>query len=527
VAGKHPARTRQILAAVISLAILQAALSFSTARRLEHVGNYDTAYYYAVARNVALGPVSRADDVVWHWLGRPGTVARPPGGFWSPGWPLLLGATMTVIGHTMKDAMHLCAALSVTLPLLVFAAIYAVRRDPLIAWLGGLVLIPQARNRETNVMPDVALPHQVALMLGLCLVLWALQHDGGRSRRIWMAAGFALGVPLWLRGEGFVVPAAVAAAILLDASTGPRERLRRLGWLLPGTALCLLPYLAWNLWAFGAIVPASRALAPYLTDFTDFYRYGTDPGYASWRAQGLGGILSTIGYVLRVRAAHPFREIPIPLLALAVAGAVPGAGRRLRDVRTLPFVLVLVFSWAIPAMLAPIPSRNPGRFVQAATPIVCVLAALGLGRLMTPFRRNRLATAAACVAFVVGGAVWFAPLTIRNPIDTQAWQSKYRPIPGYLQPSGRPPLEPGDLVLTTDPCQVAALLGVPAMMLPIDGPDALREVVARYHPRYLLLPSETQWWRVAGAGRRREALAGLSVREVASAVDGRWYAILP
>ncbi len=523
-----PARTGSapgpVLAALLSLAVLQAVLSFSAAARVEYVGNYDTAYYYAVARNVALGPVSRADNVLWHWLGRPETVARPPGDLWSPGWPLLLGAAMALAGHTMKDAILLCASLSIALPLLVFTAAWLIRRDLLIAWLAGLVLIPQERDRESSIMPDVALPHQVCLMLGLCLFLWA-RRAAGRARPAWTIAGFVLTVPLWLRGEGFIVPAAAAAALLLDSGLELRERVGRLRWLLLGAAACAVPFLGYNLWAFGAIVPGPRALTPYLTDFADYYRYATDPGFKTWIAQGAGRILHTIGFVLRARAAHPFHEIPILLLVLAAWGALAGGGRRLRDGRLLAFVFVVLLTWCVPAILAPIPSRNPGPFVQAATPIVCVLAALGLGRLMEPFRRNRSAVATVCIVFITAGSVWFWPLQVRNPASFEAWQGRYRPIPGYLQPSGHPALGPADLVMTTDPCQVAAVLDVPAMMLPIDGPDAVREAVQRYHPRYLLLPDQTQWWQVAKAGRRRDALAGLEVREVARAADGRWYAI--
>jgi len=491
---------------------------------MDFVGNYDTAYYYAVARNIALGQTN-ADNVLWHWLGTPASVARPPGDYWSPGWPILLGALMSLVGHTMKDAMYICASLSLALPLLVFWAVWSIRRDMLWAWLAGLVLIPQERDRETNFMPDIALSHQLFLMLGLCLLLRA-QREIGRERWRWAIAGFVLTTPLWLRGEGFLVPAAAASATLLDTDVPFAERLGRLRWLLLGSAICLAGFMGYNMWAFGSTVPEPRALTPYLINFGDYYRAASDPGYEAWRAQGADRILARITDVLAGRATRPLQEIPILLLALAALGAFIG-GKRLRpDGRTLPFVLVMTFLCVVPAVTAPIPSNNPSRFVQASTPLICVLAALALGRLLAPWRRRRVVIAAASVVFVVGGSVWFWPMQVRDPLSREAWKSWYTPIPSYLEPPGHPPLQPDDLVGTTDPCQFAAVLGVPTLMLPIDGPDAVRGVVARYHPRYFLLPDRSQWWIVAGTARGRAALSGLRVRPIREAADGTWYEII-
>ncbi|MEE8460216.1 MAG: hypothetical protein V3S08_10085 [Phycisphaerales bacterium] len=83
---------RRIALALISLVILQASVCFPAASGLPGVGNYDTAYYYAVARNLADGR-GAIDTVLWHFLGPPEPVVRPIG---EPRFATTLPLTMFV-----------------------------------------------------------------------------------------------------------------------------------------------------------------------------------------------------------------------------------------------------------------------------------------------------------------------------------------------------------------------------------------------------------------------------------------------
>jgi hypothetical protein len=111
------------------------------------------------------------------------------------------------------------------------------------------------------------------------------------------------------------------------------------------------------------------------------------------------------------------------------------------------------------------------------------------------------------------------PLRLENPLDLK-WQSRFGPIPAHLLPAGRPALGPDDLVLTRDPWQVAALLDVRAVMVPFDGPQAMRDVIDHYRPRYLLAR------RGSWVDRNRVSLGSLAHRPVAQAGDAVWYELL-
>ncbi len=513
--------------ALLSLLVLQAARAFSGAAEMDHVGNHDTAYYYSVARNVAHGQV-KSDIVLWHWLGIPETVARPPGEYWSPGWPFLLGSAMSIVGTDMKHAMWICASLSLALPLLVFWATYLIRPNVFIAWLAGLVLIPQELMGQTSFMPDVALPTQLFLLLGVCLLLGALGQGSPMPSR-WCLAGAVLTVPFWLRGDGFLVCMAVVIVTLLSLEASVRERAARTGWLLVGSSTCFVPLFVYNLWAFGTITPQARAMSPFIKNYADFYLYETDPSFESFWSLGQAEILDRIGEILTKRAGSLLETLPLPLLILALAGCLAGRGRPWRNTRILHLVTIIVLIWFVPGVIAQTVSVNAGRFLQASTPLICILAALGFGWSISRLRSRPVMSGVASLAFLLSCSVWFWPLELRNPLARAHWKEQYSPVPEYLSSPECPTPKPDEMVLTTDPWQVSAVLGIPTVVLPMDSPDAVRKVVARYHPRYLALPNSSHFWIIARLWRPGSdpelLLRGLTLRPICEARDGVWYEI--
>ena len=131
---------RQIVLALVSLIILQASVCFPAASGLPGVGNYDTAYYYAVARNLADGR-GAIDTVLWHFLGPPEPVVRPIGDRlyenefaflkqnpWALGGFAIVGMIRKVNGEPRY---------ATTLPLTMFVAL---------SWLVPAVLVPNGAS---------------------------------------------------------------------------------------------------------------------------------------------------------------------------------------------------------------------------------------------------------------------------------------------------------------------------------------------------------------------------------------------
>src|SRR5262249_27989085 len=149
-------------------------------------------------------------------------------------------------------------------------------------------------------------------------------------------------------------------------------------------------------------------------------------------------------------------------------------------------------------------AENPGRFTQLVTPLAAALAGAGIAHVVrrrwVPGARMAVRPAILAILLALLSIVWFWPAQIHNPLATARWSWMFAPLPDYLQEPYRPALRPDDVVLTTDPTQAAALLGVPTVMLPLDGPRAARDAALRFHARYLLEVDGSQWFRFRGPG---------------------------
>ncbi len=506
---------RQVVLALVSIVILQAVVSFTAAAGLPGVGNYDTAHYYAVARNLADGR-GAVDTVLWHFLGPPETVVRPIGDYWPPGWPFLLGALMFVFGHSMKGAILICASLSLLMPVLVFWVTYLLRGRTWLAWFAGVLVVFQNSLHQTNVTPDVSLVYALATLFGLCAYLG---HRRRRAPDKWLFwVGAALTVPFWMRGEGFILFGAVTLTILLSGDVSWRDRTVRIGWLLLGSACCQLPLWGYNLVAFGAMTPEPRTMVLFFTDIPrELYTYGSNPAFATWWQQGIPGILDNIGDRMYVNAISFFRQNPWALGVFAVVGMIRKVGGEPRAATTLPLSLFVILSWLVPAVLVP-NGASPDRLILNTTPVQCILAVVAFEGLVRG-RRGLTVLLPAAVVFLFACTALSWPLRIENPVGRD-WQSRFRPVPAHLLPAGRPTLQSDDLVLTRDPWQVAAFLDVRAVMVPFDGPLAMRDVIDHYRPRYLLAR------RGSEVDRYRVELGPLAYRQVAHAGDAVWYEIL-
>ncbi len=370
---------RRIALALISLVILQASVCFPAASGLPGVGNYDTAYYYAVARNLADGR-GAIDTVLWHFLGPPETVVRPIGDYWPPGWPFLLAALMRVFGHSMMAAIGICATLSLLLPVLVFWLAYLVRPQTWLAWLAGVLVIFQNSLHQTNVTPDVSLPYALVTLLGLCAFM---EHRRRRAPEKWLIlVGALMTLPFWMRGEGFIPFGAITLTVLLSGDISWRRRAIRIGWLLLGSACCQLPLWLYNLFAFGGLTPEPRSMVLFFTDIpSDLYMFGSNPSFATWWGQGIPVILDNIGDRLYENAFAFFKQNPWALGGFAIVGMIRKVNGEPRFATTLPLTMFVVLSWLVPAILVP-NGASADRLVLNTTPIQCILAVIAFDGLV-------------------------------------------------------------------------------------------------------------------------------------------------
>jgi hypothetical protein len=479
----------QVGLAALSLVVIQAAISFDSAATILHVGKYDSAYYFALARNISQGEPA-ADTVLWHYLGTPDTVARWAGDYWPPGWPMMLGLVMALVGNSMKHAIWICAFLSLAMPYLAFRITYAVRPQIWLAWISGLLVMLQTPLHPRNVVPAVTLPYQVFVLLAILLfVKWVDAGRPGRLRTV--LVGALLAFPLWIRGDGFVVCGGALCALALAQDPPVRERAARMGWLILGAFCCMVPYWSYNLIGFGSVTPEPRSMIPVMTSYTDLHTFLQDPSFEHWWAQGpdvlIGLILGDIGLSLK---SLPTRY-PVLLGFLSLAAIVGGSRKGFRDPRVLMIVFIPPLAWFIPAIIAPVVA-DPPRLVMLQTPLLCILACLGTGWIVQRWDSKVAIRAVAVGVLVFGCAIWHWPFDLRNPFD-RSWRQWYASIPDRFHRESLPFLRDDELVVTDVPWQLGAFLDVSILNVPTDGPEAFRQLVEKYRPDYLVLRRPTRF----------------------------------
>jgi hypothetical protein len=520
-------RARGVGLAFALLPVAQWISSFRAAATIRTVGTHDTAYYYVLARNFALGR-GLTDTVLWQFLGLPEAVARPAGGYWEVGWPLVLGSLMRVFGTSQRAAILLCATLSALLPVLTAWVAWLATRRAGVAWLSGALVVAQLRLLRTDISPDATLFYELACLGGLAAFF--LVREGRLSPLRLALAGAALAVPMYVRGEGFLVAATALPLLLLGGGARLRERARRLGYVAAGLAALVLPFTLRNLAVFGRALPAGRALRLWMTSYGELYAFRGDPSPGVWWAQGRDRLLAVRVQALETHLDRLTHQVPWPLLALAALGLLAHARAARGRAAALPLFVGL--SLLVPCLTVPL-IASFDRFVPNVLPVLCVLAAAGAFavrdgvRWVVPLRAEDAPVPFRVLdALVVGGALWAATMVFRPPRTIKADLDVlrvYRDTPASMADGkvvGPLGLRPDDVVLTDEPWRVAAVLDVATVMCPMDGPSAVDALVERYRPRFVL----------AAPG---SALAGLvsrkrfPLRAVGTAKEATWYELEP
>jgi hypothetical protein len=382
----------------------------------------------------------------------------------------------------------------------------------LAAWLSGFLVVATTRFILFNITPDTILAYQLACLGGL--LAFHLARDRQLSRSGLIAAGAAILLPAYVRGEGGLVAAATLP--LLPLTVRPfREAARRGLWISLGMALLALPSALRNLAVFGRLVPAPRALRLWITTYGDLYAFQSDPTPARFWAQGWARLVEQRTEVVAAHLEVLTVQVPWPLLVLAVIGTLAHCYVfRARGLVLPAFLLLTLFG---PTLVAPLLSSRL-RFVLGALPVLCVLAVRGAVALCDLARR--LVDRGAVDVVVLGGSLAasifvFQPGTTREThLGALRWN---REVPATIRAARSLHLQPDDTVLTDDPWRVAADLDVVTVMCPWDGVDAANAVAEKYRPRYLVTT------RTSDTLRELQSSGRFRLRQVAQLEDATWF----
>lgn len=510
-----PSPKHRRLFAFSSLVVLQWIIAFGAAQTVRNVATCDTAYYYVIARNFARGR-GLTDNVLWQFLHAPATVEQPAGSYWEVGWPLFLGSILRVFGDSQRVAIMTCVVLSGLLPLLTALIAHQLSKRLDIAWVAGVLVCLQSRLWATDVTPDSTLPYQLTCLLGLAAFQHAYERALSPTRLI--AVGMALSLPMYVRGEGFILLLATLPCLLATPLRSLRENVRRTFCVVLGIGLLAAPFVIRNFVVFGETLPQGRSLRLWMTRYDELSAFHAHPSLVTWWAQGIEKLASLRWTALEGHLEVLTYQIPWPLVLLATIGVVLHIVR-IRGRRPPAIPLFFVFTWLVPCLVVPL-IANADRFVMNTVPLLCVCAS---GAIFALLDFVKILVDKRIGWVLVAMAIWSCTTLFRSPGKNSAYLAAlhiYREERAYLNAGalGALHLQRDDVVVTDDPWRVTAELDVATIMAPLNGDAAVEALVMEYRPRFVLVTSSPALQRLAWRKR-------IPMHRVATFRGGAWYEV--
>lgn len=482
-----------LLCAALSTAIVYLVIG----SRVVEITQNDGAYYYGVARHMALSKRFE-EPIVWHFLRLPEQVIHEPFDYWGPMTSLLLVPPMLVFGAQPETAFLTIAVVSAA-SLIAFWYLVCVAL-PLRYWASQLLALLlfafSPAMIEYRFQPESIAIAQLFTLVSLVAFC---------RRRFVLAAlfGFCIGLA---RGDGFVLFGLILLAILVEAARSP-ERGGRLAWApLVAAGVCVATYIGWSLTSFGTMTPPGPRNVPQLRTYWAVFNFGPDEvrPHRPWTYRFTWDYLTS-----RIQIAWfclrriPFAPWPYWMLAL-VPPLLLLRRRRLAEVLIwCLFVVGLV----IAAWLSG-PGFYLGRAPYTFVPLAILAGALGADALLAYLdawvkRGHRVRIRAVSAGAAVFGAccviVGGLPL-----LDIPAAAAK----PSYRRLVTLDQVLAGQTVASNVPWYMIAYTESPTVSIPFNGEKAIEAVLDRYDAHWLVVFGPPDWVRGKSRAVLERILAG-------------------
>ncbi len=437
--------------------------------------NNDAAYYFGVARHIAES--GRFEEpIVWNFVVRPASVTHTPFDYW-PAWPSLVLVPVFELFGSSGRVLGLTSAAVSSLSVLLFWYLISVARPLRSAWLQitSLLLFAYSPALWAYRFDAETVPwtHVFILAASIALV----------RRRAALCAVFSFAIFL-------ARPDTLALTIVFWACAGvcafKDQRLR--SWLLACT-LSLSAYAAFQFCLFGSPTPPGARLAPWLLEPLELYRYRAAGPLLSSLAERMSAAYFEARATAGFEALRSGQFVPYYHLWL-LCGLAGGAWALLRsDACAVAAWLALPLGVLVPSWLSP----SVFAFWRTLHPLLPILLLSGVFTLDA--------------AFVAAGERWRGLLVVRRLTPAFASAAScalalemLHGVQPYLAPPAPPAygaafsglaahLDDG-AVMSQAPWFVLSSTRRPALLLPMNGADAVLAVLERYRPRWLILSTD-------------------------------------
>jgi hypothetical protein len=498
------------------LYLLGLTIRLAAAGQIPMPGTEPSAYYADVAGSLVSGQ-GLVSHAVWSYATGPLTVPKPAFELWLPMSSLVSALSMTFLGTTWWAVQVGGALLGALVAPLTWAVARGAargagldaRRTGAVAITSGVLAAILGPLVLASAVPDSYLPYLVfSLMAVLLIPRWLGILDGapaspaGAPTRI---TGIGLGVLMGLaylsRQEAIWLGITVLLMLALGLRSRPpgtrlREAIRRLGPVVVGGLLVVVPWLARNTLEFGSPFPGQAVENMVLVRNEDIFAFADRPNVDRYLDQGLATVLwnpvsaAWAGF----RDALLLPAFPVGIVGLAALLGMHRSSALRRPTALMALLASGVLTFVSTALLFPVATRW-GTFLHASGPLLVallVMAVLGSDALLARVSRMRAWRQS---NVVIGPITLIVVATVLGSLQlslvadqSRERQARYAALAGAIGSVAEHEGQSVPATLITDhPMWIADALDRNAIVLPDEDLASIMELSRRFEAPWIVV----------------------------------------
>lgn len=450
-------------------------------------GYTDADYYMATAVRLAEGK-GLSEPFLWNFLSGLSKIPHPSHLYWMPMASFAAALPMTLLGTAFAVAQIAFILVGLSIPWLTAAVARRLGATDRQRWLAAWLAIFPGFFLPFLVTTDVF--GLYALFAGGALLLVAGMVATGNWRRA-VVAGLVIGLAHLTRADGFLLLLPAGLSLL----RWRKFPLRLGGALLLGYLIVMGPWMARLFVVSGSVLPPGGTATAWLRSYDELFTYpATDLNPAHLLSAGAGELVQVRARAFGQNLLSFFGVNGLVFLAPFMLWG--GWARRKRPIVYVSAVYATSL-FLLMTVLFPHPGTRGGFFHSSAglMPVLWPLAILGLDDVLDrigPTRSWRIEEAkgafglgAVLIAAVVTGFLFWT--RVARPAGTGSGWNSSAIVYGEITDEIREIDEEGGLVAVNNPPGFWLASGLPSVVIPDGGEDALWRVARDFGVEWVVL----------------------------------------
>lgn len=448
-------------------------------------GHGDSAFYYTVAKNIALGRGPVVDYITYFFSGLL-PLPHYAGDFWNPTASFLIALPMLLFGKSISAALLAPIAAGIVPAIAGFLAGRRYTGSTALGAMTGILTFFTAFEVWFSVTTEAII---FAGAFGALALYFMMRRDDGTGRYFLLAA-LCTGLANLIRQDNILLLVTLEVCILLAAL--PRRQKLYIGLAaLAIHVLVLSPLLVLNYSQLHTVFPSGPGKTAFLTSYEDFHSYNKEIDWTTLRATwGIMGIIKRRFHTAAENLGQVQYFLTPVLVVLVMAALLELLIRRDRNRLWLimPAALFALLEYLFYTFIASF--SGPGSLIKSLAtllPFIC-MAIVGL---FDRYLRNNLLVLAVVFALSVVSSYQGYSKNLESTVYYNGVYAQYSTMKSMiLHDAGQKGLNPGGVVvLARNTWDVYEATGLRTVMVPNNDIATIVYVARHYGARYLLLPA--------------------------------------